>query len=804
MQALINRIELKIMNKENNIKQESFAAILKDVYFSYDSGKTWILNGINLKIKYGERVVIVGLNGSGKSTLSKILSGLIAPDSGLVQLCGNKVFDLDHADSNAYKIARKSIGTLFQNPEDQIITTISEDDIAFGLENLCVKQSNMNAMILNALESVRMENHRYDDPSDMSGGQQQKIALASTIVTKPKLLIFDEPTSMLDYKSLQYVNSLFDDLQKRGFTIVHITHKFDECVDADRILLVNKGQIRDISSNELKEYYKNAIDTEYAKKCENQPDKEKEKEKDTEKNQDLLQNQTNDETFAIEVSNLNVSYSKRAKHVINNYSLKVKHGEIVAITGENGSGKSTLAKTICGLLKYDSGTVLIQGIPLNAKENKTNTKKLRQTIGYVMQCPEQQLFAQTVFEDVSYGPKNFGLEGEKLNNKVNETLKMLHIEHLAQFSPFELSGGQQRLVAIAGVLAYNPKILVLDEPSAGLDFESSMRLRKILEDLHKKGITIVLITHDMNEAKALKARIITIKTEKDDKSKKSTIKETSHFIGNVHSSSTSSSTSPSNSSSTSPFLSSFDPRVTLISCFILIFSAFRVTNYSQLGILSIATLILTIFARIQFSKLISFLHVLISIFIFSGILNIFIVKTGRILFYLFSIPITFDGVNFTILFSTRLSLAMLIGLTVLLTFTPTRLTQACASIISPLKVFKLPTQEIAFIMTLALRFLPTLSKEAKAISIAQTARGGSIKNGSLKKRLQAMTSLIIPGFAGVIRHAYNLGLALDSRCYIPQEARTHFHVLKIRFRDIALAIFSIIITILIAKTTNIL
>ena len=786
------------MNKENNIKQESFAAILKDVYFSYDSGKTWILNGINLKIKYGERVVIVGLNGSGKSTLSKILSGLIAPDSGLVQLCGNKVFDLDHADSNAYKIARKSIGTLFQNPEDQIITTISEDDIAFGLENLCVKQSNMNEMILNALESVRMENHRYDDPSDMSGGQQQKIALASTIVTKPKLLIFDEPTSMLDYKSLQYVNSLFDDLQKRGFTIVHITHKFDECVYADRILLVNKGQIRDISSNELKEYYKNAIDTEYAKKCENQPDNEKET--DTEKNQDLLQNQTNDETFAIEVSNLNVSYSKRAKHVINNYSLKVKHGEIVAITGENGSGKSTLAKTICGLLKYDSGTVLIQGIPLNAKENKTNTKKLRQTIGYVMQCPEQQLFAQTVFEDVSYGPKNFGLEGEKLNTKVNETLKMLHIEHLAQFSPFELSGGQQRLVAIAGVLAYNPKILVLDEPSAGLDFESSMRLRKILEDLHKKGITIVLITHDMNEAKALKARIITIKTEKDDESKKSTIKENSHFKGNVHSSST----SPSNSSSTSPFLSSFDPRVTLISCFILIFSAFRVTNYSQLGILSIATLILTIFARIQFSKLISFLHVLISIFIFSGILNIFIVKTGRILFYLFSIPITFDGVNFTILFSTRLSLAMLIGLTVLLTFTPTRLTQACASIISPLKVFKLPTQEIAFIMTLALRFLPTLSKEAKAISIAQTARGGSIKNGSLKKRLQAMTSLIIPGFAGVIRHAYNLGLALDSRCYIPQEARTHFHVLKIRTRDIALAIFSIIITILIAKTTNIL
>lgn len=786
------------MNKENNIKQESFAAILKDVYFSYDSGKTWILNGINLKIKYGERVVIVGLNGSGKSTLSKILSGLIAPDSGLVQLCGNKVFDLDHADSNAYKIARKSIGTLFQNPEDQIITTISEDDIAFGLENLCVKQSNMNEMILNALESVRMENHRYDDPSDMSGGQQQKIALASTIVTKPKLLIFDEPTSMLDYKSLQYVNSLFDDLQKRGFTIVHITHKFDECVYADRILLVNKGQIRDISSNELKEYYKNAIDTEYAKKCANQPDKEKET--DTEKNQDLLQNQTNDETFAIEVSNLNVSYSKRAKNVINNYSLKVKHGEIVAITGENGSGKSTLAKTICGLLKYDSGTVLIQGIPLNAKENKTNTKKLRQTIGYVMQCPEQQLFAQTVFEDVSYGPKNFGLEGEKLNNKVNETLKMLHIEHLAQFSPFELSGGQQRLVAIAGVLAYNPKILVLDEPSAGLDFESAMRLRKILEDLHKKGITIVLITHDMNEAKALKARIITIKTEKDDESKKSTIKENSHFKGNVHSSST----SPSNSSSTSPFLSSFDPRVTLISCFILIFSAFRVTNYSQLGILSIATLILTIFARIQFSKLISFLHILISIFIFSGILNIFIVKTGRILFYLFSIPITLDGVNFTILFSTRLSLAMLIGLTVILTFTPTRLTQACASIISPLKVFKLPTQEIAFIMTLALRFLPTLSKEAKAISIAQTARGGSIKNGSLKKRLQAMTSLIIPGFAGVIRHAYNLGLALDSRCYIPQEARTHFHVLKIRFRDIALAIFSIIITILIAKTTNIL
>lgn len=739
------------------------AVSLQKVRFSYDGGKTWILDGIDLEIAYGQRIAIIGKNGSGKSTLSKIIAGLSSPDSGIVTLCGIKVFEANNVDSKAYQKARESIGALFQSPEDQIVTTVVEDDVAFGLENLCASKEFMKQNISNALRAVNMENHRFSDPSNMSGGQQQRVAIASSIATKSKLLVLDEPTSMLDSCAKEDVNKLFDKLQASGTTIVQVTHKISECKNADRILMLENGKLRDVSLLELDEFF-------------------------TEKSPAVIESKSmtknvESSNTAIEISNLRLSYSKNQTPILCDYSLSVKSGEIVAIMGKNGCGKSTLAKAICALIKYDSGSICVNGIKISEKTNKSQMREIRKNIGYVMQLPEQQLFAQTVFEDVAYGPKNFGLEGRELHSRVLNTLKSLHIEHLAQKSPFELSGGQQRLVAIAGILACNPKILVLDEPTAGLDFEYAKIVLKILSDLHNKGVTIIVITHDLNEAKSLGARIVTLDSRKKKRvQEQEQVQAQDEKLENANENGSESKNENKNKS----LLSLFNTRIILISCLILMFSAFSITNFYQLGILALSTLALIFLARISPIKLLLSLHMFIAIFVFSGMFNLLVVHSGRELFRIGPLLIIDDGIKFAILFASRFSLVILIGSIIVLTISQTRLTEACASIISPLKSVGLPSQEIALIMSLALRFLPTLSKEAESVALAQIARGGNIKDGSIKKRLQAITSLIVPGFASVIRHANTLGLALDSRCYVPGAKRTHLHTEKIRIKDFAL------------------
>lgn len=742
------------------------AVSLQKVRFSYDGGKTWILDGIDLEIAYGQRIAIIGKNGSGKSTLSKIIAGLSSPDSGIVTLCGIKVFEANNVDSKAYQKARESIGALFQSPEDQIVTTVVEDDVAFGLENLCASKEFMKQNISNALRAVNMENHRFSDPSNMSGGQQQRVAIASSIATKSKLLVLDEPTSMLDSCAKEDVNKLFNKLQTSGTTIVQVTHKISECKNADRILMLENGKLRDVSLLELDEFF-------------------------TEKSPAVIESKSMTENAkksntAIEISNLNVSYTNSQSPIIRDYSLSVKSCEIVAIMGKNGCGKSTLAKAICALIKYDSGSICVNGIKISEKTSKSQMREIRKNIGYVMQLPEQQLFAQTVFEDVAYGPKNFGLEGRELHSRVLNALKSLHIEHLAQKSPFELSGGQQRLAAIAGVLACNPKILVLDEPTAGLDFEYAKIVLKILSDLHNKGITIIVITHDLNEAKSLGARIVTLESRK-----KKEIQE--HAQDEKLENASENVNEKKNEIKNKSLLSLFNTRIILISCLILMFSAFSITNFYQLGILALSTLALIFLARISPIKLLLSLHMFIAIFVFSGMFNLLVVNSGREIFKIGPLLITDDGIKFAILFASRFSLVILIGSIIILTISQTQLTEACASIISPLRIIGLPSQEIALIMSLALRFLPTLAKEAESVALAQIARGGNIKDGSIKKRLQAITSLIVPGFASVIRHANTLGLALDSRCYVPGAKRTHLHTEKMRLKDFALLIITLAI-----------
>ena len=321
---------------------------------------------------------------------------------------------------------------------------------------------------------------------------------------------------------------------------------------------------------------------------------------------------------------------------------------------------------------------------------------------------------------------------------------------------------------------------MLDEPTAGLDFEAASHFLQILCELNNQGVTIVVITHNIHDVKALGARLVTLKANNSE-SLEDTKKSSQETI-TIEESSQEKSTS---------LLSSFDPRITLISCFMLMLSAFSITHYTQLAVLAFATLCLIIAAKIQFIKLISSLHMLIAVFTFSGLLNILAVRTGKILYKLGPIIVTYDGINCAILFATRFSLVIIIGAILVMTISPTVLTEACTSLLSPLKTIGVPTQEISLIMSLALRFLPTLSNEAVEVAHAQTARGGSIRDGSIGKRIHAISSLIVPAFAGVIRHSETLSLALDTRCYTPSATRSHLHTLKVSAKDVLLLVVAI-------------
>ncbi|MBT1162624.1 energy-coupling factor transporter ATPase [Bifidobacterium sp. SO1] len=785
------------------------AAILTGIRFSYDGGASWALDGVNLVIAPGEYVCLTGVNGSGKSTLARLIAGLAAPDAGDITLLGHHVFSLGTADEFGanpaeYRAARRGIGAVFQNPEDQLVTTVSEDDVAFGPENLGLDRSTIGSRINESLDAVDMAAHRFDDPTRMSGGQQQRVAIAGMLAMHPSMLVLDEPTAMLDPAARAEVMRILDELHAQGTTIVHVTHHDDEMTRATRVVRLEQGRIvadepspvslvvsiaqpDPVMSAERPnpvippEHHSPVISTERSERR-NLSSPAASKDFSTSlrsaRNDGIAESAGN----AIVVRHVTYQYPGADTPALDDLSLTVKAGEVVAIMGENGAGKSTLARLICALEKPQSGSIAVAGIPVAEDHGKRpprtlgrkQREALRREVGFVMQHPERQLFADTVAEDVAYGPRNQGLSEVEVSDRVADAMRLLHIEDLADRSPFSLSGGQQRLAAIAGVIACRPRVLVMDEPTASLDADANARIHELIRTLKSQGVTVLIITHSLDEAHAVADRIITLNTS-----------TTSHR------SITSSSTSP-RLAHTSSFVTRLDPRVKMVSFLAMMFTAFAINTPAQLALGAVLVAGIVAASRINPLRLLASVHMFLAMFVVMGALNIFFVRTGTTLAQLGPIPITDDGVTIAILYALRFALVIILGAVMLETTTPTELTDGFGSLLSPLSKIGLHTQEIALVMSLALRFLPTLGSEAKAIADAQAARGGSIETGSPTARLKAMTALCVPMFAGAIRHADNLSLALDARCYEEGIRRTHWHELRVRTADLAFAAITVI------------
>lgn len=507
-----------------------------------------ILKGVDLTIKKGEFIALLGRNGSGKTTFSKQLNAILRPSEGTVT-----VDEMGTRDAEKLYEIRQHVGMVFQNPDNQMVAANVEEEVAFGPENLGMESDTIVARVKQALEQVRMWKRRKTAPNHLSGGQKQRIAIAGILAMHPDYIVLDEPTAMLDPKGRKEVMEALQRLnQEQEMTVILITHDMEEAALASRVILLADGQMRfdgrpekffgadallaemgmeaplsyrvrklidsDVFEKKIgdarveeatidkrekvAEYDKTGREWEASSELVDKKKNKKAEAETDEKNQDLLSLQ--------HVSYIYSPGTAYEKVALDDVNLSLGKGEIVGLAGHTGSGKSTMIQLLNGLLKPTGGTVTFEGKDIHAKGYSGNY--LRSKVGMVFQYPEHQMICDTVWEDVAFGPGKQGLTGEACETRVEEALRFVDLpEKYYQASPLQLSGGQKRRVAIAGVLAMHPEYIILDEPAAGLDAAGKREIfDRIRRMSREQGIGVLLVSHSMEDLAEYADRIIVL------------------------------------------------------------------------------------------------------------------------------------------------------------------------------------------------------------------------------------------------------------------------------------------------------
>lgn len=485
--------------------------------FQYRAQKRPTLTDIDLEIYPGERVLIAGPSGSGKSTLAGCINGL-NPFSNPGACTGTLTVDgVDAPHSSLFELSAH-VGTVLQDPDGQFIGLTVGEDIAFALENSCTPQDEMHAITRHAAELVGIENHLGYAPHELSGGQKQRVSLAGVMVDQVRILLFDEPLANLDPATGKQAIELIDEIQKKtDTTVLIIEHRLEDVLwrNVDRIVLVNGGTIlADLRPDELlsgcllaengirEPLYVTAL--RYAG-VDITPDKHPAHvdslvldDTDTQKLRDWFTARPRpaaqpEREPLLEVKGLSFGYQK-GQQTLRDVSFSIGKGEMVSIVGRNGAGKSTLSKLICGFETPDAGEIFLNGKPL-AEEN---IRRRAQHIGYVMQNPNQMISKTMIYEEVALGLQRSGLTEEQIREKVEATLRVCGLYPFRNWPISALSFGQKKRVTIASVLVLDPELILLDEPTAGQDFRHYTDIMEFLRGLNARGVTVVMITHDMH------------------------------------------------------------------------------------------------------------------------------------------------------------------------------------------------------------------------------------------------------------------------------------------------------------------
>lgn len=488
----------------------------KDFSFQYKSQKKPTLHHINLEIKEGEKVLIVGPSGSGKSTLGHCINGLIP-----FAYPGKKEGKLFIEENDSEKLdifsSSKLVGTVMQDADSQFVGLNVGEDIAFSLENNAVNTDKMHEIVKKVANLVGMGEFLEQSPLELSGGQKQDVCMAGVMVDEAPILLFDEPLANLDPATGKLVIELIDEINKtQKKTIIIIEHRLEDVLHrpVDRIVLVNNGEIladckpEELFATTLLEdngirlpLYVQAmkyadVDLSKVKNLADDTDYDLQDQKDklvhwynTNKT-DVKKIET---APLLTIKDLCFSYDG-VKPILDHVSLDVHQGEMISVVGKNGAGKSTLCKCICAFEKADAGALTFE----NTDMNDLSVKERADRIGLVLQNPNQMICNTMIFDEVAMGLRNRGISEDKIKEKVENTLKICGLYPFRNWPISALSYGQKKRVTIASILALEPKMIILDEPTAGQDYRRYSEIMEFLKSLNEMGIAIVMITHDMH------------------------------------------------------------------------------------------------------------------------------------------------------------------------------------------------------------------------------------------------------------------------------------------------------------------
>ncbi|MCL2882662.1 MAG: energy-coupling factor transporter ATPase [Coriobacteriia bacterium] len=431
------------------------------------------VDGVSLQLEPGEYVALLGANGSGKSTLLKALQGLIDLDGGQVRIEGADPF----ADADTL-VARQKVGYVQQRPDDQIVATSVEDDVAFGPENLGLPREELRRRVTEALAAVGLSGFEAREPHTLSGGQKQRLVIAGALALHPSYLLLDEPTSQLDPQARDEVLGILDAQVARGCGVLHVTHDLAEARRTNRILVLHEGKL--VFSGAYAELVARPPEELNAWGVElRMPEYEH------------AAYVEGDEESALSLSDVSLTYESGDQRVeaLHGASLTLAPGEFVLVRGATGSGKSTLLNLMAGFLEPSTGAATIDGEPLTLKTT-------RGQVGFIFQDSEAQLFAETVLDDVAFGPRNFGADEQAARDRATDALRAVGLdpERFGPRSPFQLSGGEARRAAIAGVLALHPRYLLADEPTSALDGAGRNAVRRLLAEATAHA-GVLVVTH---------------------------------------------------------------------------------------------------------------------------------------------------------------------------------------------------------------------------------------------------------------------------------------------------------------------
>ena len=474
---------------------------IKGLSFRYRIREDLAIKDINLSFQSGRVVLIAGASGCGKTTLIRCINGLI-PRSYKGELSGQIL--IDGKDTTSLKLAEISqkVGTVLQDPERQILGTKVINEVAFGLENLNLPRDEILSRVDSALDQLKIQDLRDRDTFSLSGGEKQKVALAGVLAMRPSILLLDEPLASLDPASAEEALFMVRDLADSGMTVLMIEHRVEDVlkIHPEKVIFMSQGEIR--YNGDASHLHERIDHREVKLPAEMIIQREKQAPlksyfvptiKPADGNQPL-------------VSFMDIEFFYEEEHpVIKNISLDIFKGDIIAVLGPNGAGKTTLIKHAIGLLKPKRGQVLVNG----RDTQQMSVAEIAQTLGYVFQSPSHMLFAPTVEEELSFGPKNLGHTQDKIQKEVKAAIEIVNLSGLEQSPPLALSFGQQKRVSIAAVLAMRSSILVMDEPSAGQDYRNYIDFMDAIIQLPNFS-AIMFITHDVDLAVIYANRVIMV------------------------------------------------------------------------------------------------------------------------------------------------------------------------------------------------------------------------------------------------------------------------------------------------------